>query len=118
MEKKVKSGLVATICGAIVNLGLALIKLFIGIVTGSVSIFFDSVNNFMDILASAFGAVGIGISNKEPTKEYPNGFGRMEYIITFIITAITIIVGGIFIFYSVERLLYPFPVFFGWIDIY
>lgn len=115
MEKKVKYGLATTICGAIINLGLALIKLFIGIATGSVSIFFDSVNNFMDILGSAFGAVGIGLSSKKPTEEYPNGFGRMEYVITFVITAITIFVSGIFVFYSVERLMYPFPVFFGWV---
>lgn len=115
MEKKVKYGLAITISGAVINLGLALVKLFIGIVSSSVSIFFDAINNFMDILGSAFGAVGIGVSSKKPTEEYPNGFGRMEYVMTFVITAITILVGGIFIFYSVERLLYPFPVFFGWL---
>lgn len=114
MEKQVKYGLFATISSGVLNLLLALTKIFVAIASNSVSILFDAVNNFGDIISSVLGSVGIGLGKKEPTKEYPCGFGRIDYIMTFVISTITLIMGGLFIFYSVERLLYPMPVFFGW----
>lgn len=113
MKKETKYGIISTVVGTIINLVLGITKAFVGIVTNSVSIFFDGINNFSDVASSAFGAVGIGVSKKKPTENYPNGFGRMEYITTFVISVITLIIGGVFVFYSVERFLYRLPVEFN-----
>mgnify|MGYP004625279873 FL=1 len=115
MNKNVKRGLAASISGAIINLALGIIKLFVGIVTNSISVFIDAVNNFTDIIGSTLAAVGIGVSNKKPTDEYPNGFGRMEYITTFVVSTMTLVMGGVFIVYSIQRIVYPLPIYFGWL---
>ena len=109
-----KRGLISTISGAVINFLLSLLKLFIGIVSNSITIFFDAMNNMFDVLGSGFGAVGYGVSRKK-SKRFPNGYNRLDALISFIILVSTIIFGGVFIFYSVERLLFPLPVYFSWL---
>lgn len=115
MDKGERQGFILSIVVALASFALALVKLYIGMVTNSVTIYIDAINNFGDIFGGALGAFGIYMSAKAVTKRYPNGFGRMEYIVSFVLSVVTIIVGVLFIFDGIEKLMYPMPVKFDWV---
>lgn len=115
MKKESKVGLLTLIAGSITNLGLGFIKLFIGLAGNSVSIISDGINNFGDVLACAGGGVGIATKDKLPTEKHPYGFKNAEHIATLIIAQIITVVGCLFTYLSIERLIYRRPVYFGWL---
>lgn len=115
MDRGEKQGYILSIVVAVVSLALALVKLYIGLVSNSVTIYIDAINNFTDIFGAGLGAFGIWMSAKAVTKRYPNGFGRVEYIVSFVLSVITIIVGVLFVFDGIEKLMYPLPVKFDWL---
>ncbi len=83
----------AGITGILVNTFLCIVKLIAGYWTGSVSIIADAFNNLSDAGSSVISIVGIRLSGKHADKEHPLGHGRMEYITSFIIDVMIILVG-------------------------
>ncbi|MFI3329170.1 MAG: cation diffusion facilitator family transporter [bacterium] len=90
---RLKHGLVASIFGIILNLFLFVIKLLIGLFSNSISIIADALNNLTDMGSSIISFIGIKLSSKPADKEHPYGHQRIEYITSFIISVIIIIVG-------------------------
>ena len=91
-ERKIKIAVSSS--ASAVNMGLGIVKVLAGIYTNSLSIITDGVNNFGDVLSNAGAAVGFAVENKAPTEKFPAGFGRVEYIVTFIMAIIIMAVGG------------------------
>ena len=112
-SKKVKTACVASICGAFVNFALAFIKIYIGLAASSVSIMSDGINNIGDVLGCSAAAAGIAVSEKKPSWRYPFGYGRIEYIAAMFISAVIVIVGGVFLWQSIDRLFFHPPVAFS-----
>ena len=110
-----KRGLLLSILGGVANLILGLVKLFIGIVSNSITIFFDSINNMLDVVGNAAGAVGLRVARRLPNNDYPNGYSKVEYIVALIISLGSLLFGCLFVFYSVERIIFPLPVYFAWL---
>lgn len=90
--KRHKYGLMAGIVGIICNIILAAVKVVTGILTSSVSIASDAVNNASDSLSSIVTLVGFKITGKPADREHPYGHGRAEYITGFVISAAVIAV--------------------------
>ena len=86
-------GKLASFFGIFTNLFLFLIKLVIGILTFSIAIIADSINNFSDMASSVVSLLGFKLSNMPADKDHPFGHQRMEYIAGFIVAIVVCFVG-------------------------
>ena len=90
-----------------INSILFLIKLIIGMLTGSVSVLADAIHTFSDVLSSGVVIWGFHESEKPADKEHPYGHGRAEYIATLIIAVLLCVVGIEFIETAIYRIMNP-----------
>ena len=70
------SGVVGIICNLLLFGG----KLFIGIVSGSVSITADAMNNLSDATSSVVTFLGFKLAEKPADADHPYGHARFEYL--------------------------------------
>ncbi len=91
------------------NLILFLCKLVCGLWINSISLLADAFHTLSDVLTSVAVIIGFKISKKPGDKEHPYGHGRAEYIATFIVSILLIIVGIEFFKSSITKLLHPEP---------
>ena len=114
---RLRYGQLAGIVGIAANVLLCLVKLLAGIVTHSISVMADAVNNLTDALSSVISLISFHLSGKEPDKEHPFGYGRTEYIAGLFVSMLIIFVGFQFVKSSAERILHPSAVLFSWSSI-
>lgn len=107
----------AGIVGIAVNALLAVIKLMISGMTGSVAIASDAVNNISDGASSIITILGSKLASKDPDDKHPYGHGRIEYITGLIISVIVIVVGVEFLKTSVLAIINPKEVNFTWVSV-
>ncbi len=100
-------GTAAGYIGLFSNLILFVIKFFSGLVTGSVAVTADAMNNLSDSASSILTLVGFYFAGKPADKEHPYGHQRSEYISGLIISFIILYVGGQFLRTSIERIMDP-----------
>ena len=82
-----------SIIGIIANVFLASFKAFVGIVSGSIAVTLDAVNNLSDALSSIITIVGTKLAGKLPNKKHPFGYGRIEYLSAMIVSGIVLYAG-------------------------
>ncbi len=97
----------ASFTGIFVNLLLFAGKLTVGILSMSVAIIADAFNNIMDAGSSLVAFIGFKISNKHVDKEHPLGHGRFEYVASFIVDALIILVGFELLKSSIQKIVNP-----------
>ena len=95
------------IIGIAANIVLSAFKAFIGIVSNSVAITMDAVNNLSDAMSSIITIVGAKLSAKEPDKKHPFGYGRIEYMSAVVIGVIILYAGITSLIESVKKILHP-----------
>lgn len=100
-------GIFAGIMGLLSNLLLFVSKLLIGLVSGSVSIMADAMNNLSDTVSSVLTLVGFYISGKPADKEHPYGHERFEYISGMLVSLLISFVGFQFFMTSIDRIRDP-----------
>ena len=105
----VLSGAVGIAC----NVFLFVLKVVIGLVTGSISIAADAFNNLSDGLSCLISIVGFKVSGKAPDAKHPFGYGRTEYIAGLVVAFIIVLVGFEFFKTSIDLILHPAPVAFS-----
>ena len=92
-----KHGILASFVGIFTNLLLTVFKILIGIITLSISIIADALNNMTDMASCIVNLFGFKLANKPADKEHPFGHERIEYIagliISFIIIALAVVLG-------------------------
>jgi len=93
--------------GIITNLVLFAIKLFIGVLSGSISILADAINNLADSGSSILAIVGFKLSSKPADEDHPYGHERMEYLTGLGISVLIIIIGFEFLTSSIKKLFSP-----------
>lgn len=98
-----------SIIGVVGNLFLSVFKFMVGHVTNSIAIITDAVNSLTDAMSSVILIVGTRLSEKEPDRKHPFGYGRVEYISTLIIGGLIVYAGITVFLESVQRLLHPEP---------
>ena len=101
-----------SIVGIICNLILSIIKITVGVISGSVSVMADGFNNLSDTASSVITMVGIKLANRPADKEHPFGHGRMEYLSALIVAFMVMLVGVQFIKSSLDRIMNPVPITF------
>ena len=102
----------AGIIGILTNTLLFVIKLSVGLLSGSVAIMADAFNNLSDAASSIITIVGFKMANKPADAEHPFGHGRIEYITAMIVSFMVMLVGLQFVKTSFERIINPSPVAF------
>ena len=96
-----------SIIGIIANVFLAGFKAVIGLMTNSIAIVLDAVNNISDAGSSLITIVGTKLAGKEPDKKHPFGYGRIEYLSAMIISVIVLYAGVTSFVESVKQIIHP-----------
>lgn len=96
-----------SIIGIAANVFLAAFKAVIGFVSNSIAITLDAVNNISDAASSLITIVGAKLAAREPDKEHPFGYGRIEYMSAIIISVIVFYAGVTSLIESVKQILQP-----------
>lgn len=96
-----------SIIGIIANVFLAGFKAVIGLMTNSIAIVLDAVNNISDAGSSLITIVGTKLAGREPDKKHPFGYGRIEYLSTMIISVIVLYAGITSFVESVKQIIHP-----------
>lgn len=96
-----------SIQGIIVNVILVVFKAFVGLMANSIAIILDAVNNLTDALSQVITIIGTKLSQKEPDKEHPYGYGRIEYISAIIVAALVIFAGVTSLKESAIKVIHP-----------
>ena len=110
-------GTMASWTGIILNILLAAGKSTTGIISGSISVIADGLNNLMDAAGSVITLIGFKISGKKADKKHPFGHGRIEYLSGLAVAVLVLLVGIELGESSIGRILNPEPVEFGWLTL-
>lgn len=86
-------GTLASVVGICVNLLLFAGKFAVGLLTSSISITADALNNLSDAGSSVMALVSFGISAKPADRKHPFGHARIEYIASMMVSVAIIIIG-------------------------
>ncbi|BBE31863.1 cation diffusion facilitator transporter [Tepiditoga spiralis] len=97
----------AAYAGIIGNTFLAILKLFIGIFTGSLAILADGIDTTTDIATSFLTLIAAKISNKPPDKSHPYGHEKIETIITKLLSLVIIFAGYNLLIKSIKNIITP-----------
>lgn len=96
-----------SLTGIAANLVLVAFKAAVGLISGSIAVILDAVNNLSDALSSVITIVGTRLANRPPDKKHPYGHGRIEHITSVIIAVIVILAGVASMRESVGKILHP-----------
>ncbi len=102
-----KCAMTASIFGIVSNAVLSAIKLLIGIISGSIAIVADGVNNLADASSSVVTLIGFKLASKPADKEHPYGHQRIEYIAGLIVSMLICVLGFEFLTSSVSAIVNP-----------
>ena len=106
-------GILSGALGIALNLILVAIKITASLISGSIAIFSDALNNLSDVASSVVTLVGFKLSGAEADSEHPFGHGRLEYVAGLIVSLLIILMGVELIQGSVKKLLHPEAVVFN-----
>ena len=95
------------------NLLLFAFKLLVGILSGSVSITADALNNLSDASGSILTLVGFRLAGKPADVHHPYGHARFEYLSGLAVSAMILLIGFELAQTSVEKILHPTAVVFS-----
>ena len=96
-----------SVIGIVTNVCLAGFKAIIGLLSNSIAIVLDAVNNLSDVISSVITIVGAKLSSKSPNKEHPYGYGRVEYLTTVVIAVIVLWAGAASLKASIVEIVTP-----------
>lgn len=97
----------SSITGIFLNVLLFVGKLTVGLIAGSVSIIADAFNNITDAGSAIVTMLGFKLAAKPVDKEHPLGHGRFEYVASFIVDMIIVLVGFELFKTSLEKIINP-----------
>lgn len=87
------------------NVTLVILKLVIGIFTGSVSIISEAIHSANDLLAALIAYASVRISDRPPDKEHPFGHGKAESISGAIEAGLIILAAVWIVVEAIKRLM-------------
>lgn len=98
------------LCGSVgifLNICLFAGKFFAGMVSGSIAITADALNNLSDAGSSLITLIGFQMAEQKPDIDHPYGHGRIEYISGLLVSIAIILMGFELIKSSVEKIFHP-----------
>lgn len=89
----------------IVILGLVVLKFIVAFLTGSISIFAQTADSFLDVIAVFIAFFSIRISVKPADEEHPFGHGKIENISAVAQAILIFTAGGLIIYSAINRII-------------
>ncbi len=96
-----------SVIGIATNLLLVVFKMFVGLVSNSIAVILDAVNNLSDALSSVVTIIGAKLGAKQPDKKHPLGYGRIEYLSSMIVAALVLYAGITSLVESIKKIITP-----------
>ena len=96
-----------SLIGVAANIFLAAIKVVIGLLSHSIAVTLDAVNNLSDAVSSLITIIGAWLARRKPDKKHPLGHGRTEYLSAIVVAALVLYAGIISLLESVKKMLRP-----------
>ena len=96
-----------SVIGIIANVLLAAFKAAVGLLSNSIAIVLDAVNNLSDAGSSLITIIGTKLAGKEPDRKHPFGYGRIEYLTAMVISGIILYAGITSLIESVKQIIHP-----------
>jgi cation diffusion facilitator family transporter len=84
------------------NSVLIVLKLIVGIISGSVSIISEAIHSSMDLVAAIIAYLSVRVSDNPPDSRHPYGHGKIENI-SGVIEALLIFIAAIWIIFEAVR---------------
>lgn len=103
--------------GICCNLLLSAGKFLAGLLTGSVAISADAVNNLSDASSSIITLLGFRLAARPADDEHPYGHGRTEYLSGLAVSVMILLIGAELAKTSIQKILSPEPITTGMVSI-
>src|SRR5438128_5869849 len=87
-----------------VTAALLVLKLVLGLISGSIAVLSDAVDSGTDLAAGAAALISVRLSAQPADEEHPYGHGKVETISASVAATIVGIGGGVVVFQAVRRL--------------
>lgn len=107
-------GKFAGIIGIISNGVLCIAKILTGIISGSIAIIADGINNLADASSSVITLAGFKLASMPEDEDHPYGHARIEYITGMIVSVLIVVVGVELGKSSIDKILHPSALTFSW----
>lgn len=107
-------GKLAGVVGIMSNALLCVMKIAIGLISGSIAIIADGVNNLADGGSSVITLLGFKLASMPEDEDHPYGHARYEYLSGLVVSFIIILVGFELLKSSIDKILNPTPLEFSW----
>ena len=85
MHRPNRRGIRTAQAGVLINAGLAVTKLFAGVVGHTYALVADAVESTADIFASLVVWGGLRVASRDPSQDYPYGYGKAEPIAAVVV---------------------------------
>ena len=89
------------------NVMLAGFKAVVGLVSNSIAVILDAVNNLSDALSSVITIIGAKLGAKQPDRKHPLGYGRIEYLSSMLVSSIVLYAGITALVESIKKIINP-----------
>ncbi len=110
-------GTLGTCTGITVNVMLSALKFIVGMLSGSLAVMADAVNNLSDAAGSVMALLSVRIAEKPMDREHPFGHGRMEYIGALAVGVLIVVAGVKLLMDGVNAILSPAALTATWITL-
>ncbi len=107
------SGLVGIVCNLLLFAG----KLLVGVLSGSLSVTADAMNNLTDASSAIVTLLGFKLAEKPADADHPYGHARFEYLSGLAVAALIVVIGVELGKTSLDKILHPQPVSFTWLTV-
>lgn len=108
-----KVGSLSGFVGIFSNILLFIGKIIVGLLSGSVSIIADAMNNLSDASSSVVSLIGFKLAEKPADEDHPYGHARFEYLSALAVAAIILIIGFELAKSSISKIINPTAVYFS-----
>lgn len=108
-----RAGVLAGVVCISLNVVLCVAKALVGILSGSVSIVADALNNLSDASSNIVSVLGFKLASKPADPEHPYGHGRFEYLSGLVVAVLVLMIGVELVKSSIDKVLNPSPVEFS-----
>jgi len=106
-QKRERAIIRTSMIGVGTNVMLAVFKAIIGVISNSIAITLDAVNNISDALSSVITIIGTKLGAKQPDRKHPLGHGRIEYISSMVVAAMVLYAGITSLVESFKKIISP-----------
>ena len=92
------------------NIGIAIAKLFGGLLSGSAAMLAEGAHSIADTMNEVFLLLSLKLSQSEPDEEHPYGYGKDRFFWSFVAAVFIFFAGGVFsIVEGVNTIRHPEP---------